>query len=124
LTTDRARVTLGMIRLINGLLCLLVPGIVIRRISVSPESNPAAVYAFRMFGIRTVLIGLDLLRPRSRDRDHAVGLAPIVHGSDLLTAGLLAASGQLKPATCALIVGISGLNTVLAVLIARGSRET
>jgi hypothetical protein len=66
-----------------------------------------------MFGIRTILIGLDLLRNRS----DAVRVAPIVHASDLLTAVLVTRSADIAPRTKAMIVSISALNTLLSLLM-------
>lgn len=55
---------LAGIRLFNGAAGLLAPELLIRRLD--PDREPpsaAAVYAFRLFGIRTILLGLDLLTP-------------------------------------------------------------
>jgi hypothetical protein len=75
------------------------------------------MYALRMFGIRTILVAFDLLRPSGHQRSHAMRVAPLIHVSDLLTAALIARSGQVRARTGAMIVAISGLNTVLAVLM-------
>src|SRR5690348_14009069 len=58
--SDYARVLLASIRLLNGGLALLAPGFLARQVGVNPESNPGITYVFRMFGIRTVLIGAEL----------------------------------------------------------------
>jgi len=120
---ELARISLGLIRLVNGLIALIAPTIIIRRFLATPNTEPpqVAVYGLRMFGIRTVLIALDLLRG-GPNRDHARNVAPIIHASDLITATLVMRSGRAPGGTGPLIVAISGLNTVLAVLalLARG----
>ena len=42
-----------------------------RRIGVDPEENPAAIYIMRLFGVRTILLGLALLRRNSAVRAEA-----------------------------------------------------
>src|SRR4051794_10018413 len=59
---DYARLALGGIRLFNGTVALLAPGWLVRRVGLDPDTNPIASYVFRMFGIRTVLLGVVLLR--------------------------------------------------------------
>jgi hypothetical protein len=76
------------------------------------------LYVFRMFGIRTVLIGADLLLQDSQRRHDAVRRAPLVHASDTVAAILAARSGQI-PRGGRVIVAISALNTLLAVVANR-----
>jgi hypothetical protein len=58
---DYARILLACIHLLNGGAALLVPGFLARQIGIDPQTNPGVLYVFRMFGIRTVLVGVDLL---------------------------------------------------------------
>jgi hypothetical protein len=91
----------------------------------NPAANPAAIYGLRLFGIRTVFIGLDLIRLHGRDLDRALRVAPIIHASDTATVLALQRNKQLSPERARPLVLISGLNTVLAVtayLAARRSR--
>jgi hypothetical protein len=91
----------------------------------NPTANPAAIYGLRLFGIRTVLIGADLIRLRGRDLDRALAVAPIVHASDTATVLALQRNKQLSPEHARPLALLSGLNTVLAVtayLAARKSR--
>jgi hypothetical protein len=115
---EYARVLLGCIRLLNGGLALLVPGFLARQIGVDPDANPGILYVFRMFGIRTVLIGAELLQPASEQRTEAVRRAVLIHASDTLAAFLATLNGNFPRARRA-IVAISGLNTVLALLANR-----
>jgi hypothetical protein len=109
------RITLALIRLVNGLTALLAPQVLIGRLSDGRRTEqPLAVYAFRMFGIRTVLIALDLLRSPGPRRTQAVRSAPLIHASDLATAVVLNASGKLSERAGRTTVFISGVNTILA----------
>jgi len=110
---DSARIALASVRLVNGTAALLQPGLLARGLGADPEQNPALLYALRMFGVRTVVIGLDLLRREPPAMRSAVP----IHASDTLAAVVL--SRQLPPEKRALVVGISALNTVLALLLRR-----
>lgn len=118
----RAQVALGLVRLVNGALGLLAPQVLVRQLGGDPRTSPSAVYAFRLFGVRTVLIGADLLRGESPHLDRAVRRAPLIHASDTATAVLLATGGALPRRAGVMISAISGLNTVLALLARAGRR--
>ncbi|GGZ70426.1 hypothetical protein ACFOOM_03510 [Streptomyces echinoruber] len=106
---------LAAIRLFNGAAGLLTPELLIRRFDPDREPpGPAAVYAFRLFGIRTVLLGLDLLT-HSGDRLRADLLEGVlIHGSDTATAATLGVHGHVPPRTAVLTTLISAVNTALA----------
>ena len=115
---DYARILLACIRLLNGGLALLAPGFLARQIGVDPDANPGIVYVFRMFGIRTVLVGAELLQPRGPRRDEALQRAVLIHASDTLAAVLASTSSQF-PKSGRGIVAISALNTLLAIIANR-----
>jgi hypothetical protein len=115
---DYARVLLAGIRLLNGSLALLVPGFLARQIGVDPDANPGILYVFRMFGIRTVLIGAELLLQTGDRRAEAVRRSVVIHAADTLAAFLATLSGNF-PKKSRTIVWISALNTLLAVLANR-----
>ncbi|MBI2767909.1 MAG: hypothetical protein HYX53_18630 [Chloroflexi bacterium] len=117
---DLARVLLALIRLINGAIGLFAPQLIIKRFDDEEEEPEVARYALRMFGIRTILVAIDLLRPAGPDRSHAMRVAPIVHASDLVAASLAAKSGRVASKTGAMIVAISAVNTLLAIIIWTG----
>jgi hypothetical protein len=121
-----ARYALGGVRIIAGTTGLLAPAMIISRFGDgNPAANPAAIYGLRLFGIRTVFIGVDLIRLHGRDLDRALRAAPIIHASDTATVLALQRNKQLSPERARPLVLISGLNTVLAVtayLAARRSR--
>ncbi|WP_251092127.1 hypothetical protein [Streptomyces sp. Caat 7-52] len=107
---------LAGIRLFNGAAGLLAPELLIRRFDPDRDPpSPAAVYAFRLFGIRTILLGLDLLThsgERLRD-DLRDGI--LIHASDTATAAMLGLHARVPPHTAVLTTLISAANTALAV---------
>lgn len=116
-TSDVARLLLGGIRLINGAIALFAPHVIMGRFDT--KDVPVAAYGLRMFGIRTILIALDLFRGPGDARDRAVRVAPLIHASDLVAATVAARSGRVAMRTGALVVAISALNTVLALVMQR-----
>ena len=77
LTAERARTVLAGVRIANGALALLTPHVLLRRLGVDTGPGRAGVYPFRMFGIRTVLIGADLLTLRGDELRRATKLAVV-----------------------------------------------
>jgi uncharacterized protein YjeT (DUF2065 family) len=116
---DSARILLACIRLFNGLTALLVPQQLARRLGIDTDEYPAAMYVLRMFGIRTVLIGFDLLAPHGHRRQQAVKAAPIIHASDTLAAFLAGQNGHFPQPMARLTVVISAVNTGLAIIANR-----
>ena len=115
---DRARVALGAVRLALGTTALLAPQLLARRVEPGPPSA-AAVYAFRMFGIRTALIGWDLLAGTEAQLRRTLDRAPMIHATDTMTATLLTVRGEVPVRTGLPLVAVSGLNTALALLARR-----
>ncbi|GAA3367606.1 hypothetical protein GCM10020367_66300 [Streptomyces sannanensis] len=105
---------LAGVRLFNGVTGLLTPNVLIRRLEPGRELSPAAVYAFRLFGIRTILLGLDLLTSRGEQLREDLREGVVIHSSDTATAAMLGIRGQLPPRTAALTTLISATNTILA----------
>jgi hypothetical protein len=112
---SKARYVLAAIRIVNGLLALVVPSLIIKRFGENPDSSAAAIYGLRLFGVRTVLIGADLVTQRGQPLEHTINQAVLIHASDTLTAATLGTSGKLRPAMAAGITAISALNTALAI---------
>jgi hypothetical protein len=122
--SDVARYALGGVRLAAGTTGLLAPRMIISRFGdEAPSSNAAAIYGLRLFGIRTILIGLDLWRLKGRDLDRAVRAAPLIHASDTATVFALQQNKQLSPERARPLLLISGVNTVLAVVAFLGARR-
>jgi len=120
--TDLARVLLAAVRLTMGTAGLVAPGLVIRRLDIDPVTQPAMRYPLRMFGIRTVLIGAELLTPDTRRRWHAERLAPVVHGSDTVSALLAWQLGDLPRRAGGMATAISAVNLLLAIVNLRSHR--
>lgn len=111
-----ARLALAGIRIVNGTLALISPGWLLRRLQVDPATNRAAFYVFRMFGIRTVLVGAALLSSDPEARARAVREGVLIHASDTTAAVLAGLTGQLKARAATQVAILSGINTLLAVL--------
>ena len=109
-----ARYALAAVRLVNGGVGLVAPHLFIGRFDPDRPASPAATYAFRLFGVRTILIGLDLLRPARAQRAAREGV--LIHASDTVTAASLAISGAVPRNTGIVTTAISAGNVVLAVL--------
>ncbi len=115
---DYARILLALVRLVNGLAALLAPGFLARQVGIDPDANPGAQYVFRMFGIRTVLLGAGLLTQTGDRRAEALRWGILIHASDTLAALLATLHGNF-PKRGRLIVYISAANTALAVIASR-----
>ena len=120
---SKARYVLAAIRIGNGLLALVAPSLIIKRFGEDPEKDAAAIYGLRLFGVRTVLIGADLIREQGQPLQHTIDQAVLIHASDTLTAATLGTSGRLRPQMAVPITLISALNTALAVAAWVSSRR-
>lgn len=116
----RAPVVLGVIRLVNGAAAFFLPGESARRLGVDPAANPAPIYPLRMFGIRTIILGIELLfgGPQTRRRSLRAGV--VIHACDTASAATAGIRGELPPLTAAALTGVSTLNTTLSVIGSRG----
>ena len=116
---DSARVTLAGIRIFNGTAGLLAPRLLARRLDVDGAAAAPMAYPFRMFGIRTILIGADLLARDPAVRRHAARAAVVVHLSDTVSAFVAGTSGALPRRAAKATIAISAVNVVLALLANR-----
>ena len=119
---SKARYALAAIRIINGLLALVAPSLIIKRFGEEPDKDAAAIYGLRLFGVRTVLIGADLITQQGQPLQHTIRQAVVIHASDTVTAATLGTSGRLRPQMAVPITIISALNTALAIAAWRSSR--
>ena len=108
---------LAAIRLVNGGLALTVPDVVGGRLGVSTATSPGLGYAFRLFGVRTVLLGIQLWRTPATAGNHVIHETILIHGADTAAALVVYKMGELPRKGAMLAVGISALNTGLAVLL-------
>jgi hypothetical protein len=116
LRREHARIALAAIRLVNGTLALLAPEVMLRRLGADPRTNQVAVYPLRMFGIRTVVLGVELLAGGSMQHQGKVGV--VIHAADAASAITAGLRRQLPPRVAAVAAGISVTNTALALIIA------
>jgi len=111
---DYARILLAGIRLLNGTAALFAPTLLARRFGDNP--NSAVIYVLRLFGVRTIIIAIELLVPDKDFRARALRYAIPIHASDTLSAALAGIQGQLPSRTSIMLTAISGVNTALAIL--------
>ena len=122
---DYARIALASIRLFNGIAALFVPATLARRLGVDPEANRAALYVLRLFGVRTVLIGAQLLLRDEGVRSHSLRVAPVIHAVDAAAALIAGDRGHLPRRVATTAALISTVNTVLAVVAQmRGAQKS
>ncbi len=119
LSRSTARKTLGAIRFVNGAAGLFAPELLLNRLGVDATKPQAANYPFRMFGIRTMIIGADLWLLRGEDLRRATKFAVLIHATDTLSAAATAVRGDLPRKQAVVATGISAVNTVLALAAAR-----
>jgi hypothetical protein len=112
----RAHLLLGAIRLFNGTAALLAPTRSARRLGVDPDANGTTVYPLRMFGVRTVVLGAELLIGDEETRARSMRTGIPIHASDTAAAAIAGFRRQLPAATAAQLVAVSALNTSLAVI--------
>jgi hypothetical protein len=115
LSPGAARKTLAAIRILNGTAGLLAPEWLLGRLGVDTTTDRSGTYPFRMFGIRTIIIGLDLLLLTGEDLRRAEKLAIVIHASDTLSAAATTVRGDLPRRQGLMAIGISAVNTGLAV---------
>jgi hypothetical protein len=112
----KARYVLGAVRLFNGAATLFVTRPFGKRLGVDPDTSPAAVYALRLFGVRTIYVGAELLFARGDHLRDAVTVAPAIHISDTVSAVLAGAGGQLPKKAARTAAVISSVNVLLSLL--------
>jgi len=118
--SDRARRILAIVRLFNGSAALLVPELMLRRLGTDPQRDPSGIYPLRMFGIRTVLIGAELLALQGEARRRSTRLGIVIHASDTIAAATGGLRGQLPRSAAVATTLISSVNTALAIVASRG----
>lgn len=109
-----ARIALACIRLANGLAGLLAPGLLLRGLGLDPAQNPGAAYAFRLFGMRTVILGAELLGADEAVRERSLQRGVAIHASDTFAAILAGATGKIPRAAAMRVALLSAINTSLS----------
>lgn len=121
--SDYARVALAGIRIFNGTAALAAPRAFARRLGTDADADGAAVHIGRMFGIRTVLIGIDLLSGDPEVRRHAQRVALLIHASDTVSAAVAGLTRRLPARSAVFATGISALNVALAAIARSADRQ-
>jgi hypothetical protein len=121
---ERVRKVLAAIRLFNGALALFAPRFLIRRLGTDPDVDPSAIYPFRMFGVRTLIIGADLLVLTGEEQRRATKLAVLIHATDTASAATCLVKGYLPRKAGVIATAVSSLNTILAVIATRTRTST
>lgn len=114
-----ARLGLAAIRIGNGAVALLAPAGITRRLGVDPDANPAVLYTLRLFGIRTVFLGVDVLVRDGRDLDRALSHGVVIHLSDAVAALLALRRRQLPAKTAVLTAMVSTVNVACCIAARR-----
>lgn len=114
-----ARKALAAVRLFNGTAGLLAPRFLLGRLGAGAEAARPGVYPFRMFGVRTILLGLDLLAAPGERRRRATRLAVLIHATDTVSAAAAGLRGDLSRKAAVTTTLISAGNTVLAIVSTR-----
>jgi hypothetical protein len=120
---DRARIALAAIRTANGVAGLVVPAAMARRMGANPDVNGAPLYPLRLFGIRTVLLGVDLLLLSGEQRRRALRAGLIIHATDTLSAITAGVRKEVPAQFAVTATAISATNTVLAAVALRGAER-
>ncbi|MEA2232424.1 MAG: hypothetical protein QOD83_2240 [Solirubrobacteraceae bacterium] len=115
---SNAHLILAGIRFANGALALFVPHSLARRLDVDADKSPGLLYFERLFGIRTILIALDLVTGDEDELKRALRRGRLIHATDATAAALAGMRGNLAPRPARMTVVISLVNLLLA-LIAR-----
>ena len=118
-STAIPRRVLAGVRILNGTAGLLAPEFLLRRLGADLQHDRSGIYPFRMFGIRTVLIGADLLLLQGEQRRRATQLAVLIHATDTASAVTAGLRGDLPRRAAVVTTLISAGNTVLAILATR-----
>jgi hypothetical protein len=116
LLRERSHLILGCIRLFNGAVAMASPDSTARRLGTDPEASPGPIYPLRMFGVRTVILGAELLVGDPDTRRRSMRLGVLIHASDTVAAASGGIRGQLPPKVAMATTAISSFNTALAIL--------
>jgi hypothetical protein len=110
--TGTARV-LAAIRIVNGAVALTAPGVFTSQMhATAADESPR--YPFRLFGIRALVNGAELLWPEASLR-RLPEITVLVHASDLASACIAGLRHEVSPRFARRTVLLSGINTGLAV---------
>jgi hypothetical protein len=72
------------------------------------------LYVLRLFGIRTIISGVELVTLRGDALEKVLAAGVLMHASDAVAAGLAGFRRELPARTARLLVAISTLNATLS----------
>ncbi|WP_439656901.1 hypothetical protein ACSHWB_31450 [Lentzea sp. HUAS TT2] len=115
---DVTRTTLACVRIFNGALGLLAADRMAKSLGDELGDDKRFVYPARMFGIRTLVLGVDLLTLKSTDANarRVLRQAVLIHATDTAAAVYAGRRGELPARAAKLTTIISAVNTGLAVV--------
>ena len=115
---NAARTALAGIRIFNGAVGLFAANQMAERLGGDLGDDKRFVYPARMFGIRTLVLGVDLLTLRANDASarRVLSQAVLIHASDTAAAAYAGYRRELPVKAAAFTTAISGVNTALAVI--------
>jgi hypothetical protein len=124
-TGDTARKILAAVRVFNGALGLFAPYRMAATLGRELGEDKAFVYPARMFGVRTLVLGVDLWRLRGDDATNRRVLrqAVLIHAADTTAAAYAGWRGELPAKAAKLTTAISAGNTILAVIALATARK-
>jgi hypothetical protein len=121
---DVTRTALACVRIFNGALGLVAAGRMAKSLGGELGEDKRFAYPARMFGIRTLVLGVDLLTLKTDDPNarRVLRQAVLIHATDTAAAAYAGRRGELPARAAKLTTIISAVNTGLAVvsLIAAG----
>jgi hypothetical protein len=86
------------------------------RLGVQTASSAGLGYGLRLWGVRTILLGISLLWAHDDPDAPVVRQAPLVHAADTTAAVVVLKRGELPRPGAKVAVVASAINVVLAVL--------
>lgn len=113
-----ARTTLAGIRIFNGAVGLFAARRMAQQLGGELGDDKRFVYPARMFGIRTIVLGVDLLTLRANDPGarRVLTQAVLIHATDTTSAAYAGWRGEVPAKAAKFTTAVSAVNTVLAVL--------
>jgi hypothetical protein len=116
--SDVTRTALGCVRIFNGAMGLFAAKKMAETLGGELGDDKRFVYPARMFGIRTLVLGADLLtlRPGDASARRVLRQAVLIHATDTAAALYAARRGELHGRAAKLTTTISAVNTGLAVI--------
>ncbi len=106
---------LSLVRIFNGAVGLFLPQKMARQLGSPMAEDKTFVYPARMFGIRTLVLGADLLLVTGPRRNVVLKQAMLIHAVDTLAAFYAGRQGEISPKAAKLTTTISAVNTALAI---------